>query len=182
LKAVIAKLWGMAITAIPGTAWAMIEAVINTYRLRKERRATAMLPSEVRDELMAISTAAGKLLMRLFELEAAQPVDMMLSFRNELQALRSVELSLKLLADDVVEPGTDQDDCRLISTLVGIAFEFTGKAITRSGKSADILRAHIKLLCNAADPGIDDGTIDKAMQDCIKRHRVDEGPEDQPVH
>jgi hypothetical protein len=115
------------------------EAVINTYRLRKERRATAMLPSEVRQELIASSTAAGKLLKRLFELDATQPVDMVMSFAKEVQALRSVELSLKLLADDVEPETKDQDAYKLVSTLAGIMFEFAGKAMTRSGKSGDII-------------------------------------------
>src|SRR5262249_10874707 len=168
----------MALAAIPGEVWAMIEAVINTYRLRKERRSTAMLPSEVRQELMRISARTGTLLKWLFELKAAQPVDMMLSFPNQLQALGSVELSLMMLADEI-KPGTkDRNAYALVSTLAGIMFEVTGRPITRSHNRTNVSFEYIKLLCNAADLGIGDGTIAHAMQDCIKRHRLREVPEE----
>lgn len=56
----------------------------------------------------------------------------------------------------------------LVGNLDGIREHFTGKKITRSYKD-DASKKYITYVCRIADPGIGDGTVEKAMKDRIKR-------------
>ena len=56
----------------------------------------------------------------------------------------------------------------LVGNLDGIREHFTEKKITRSYKD-DAPKKYITYVCRIADPDIGDGTIEKAMQDRIKR-------------
>jgi hypothetical protein len=56
----------------------------------------------------------------------------------------------------------------LVGNLDGIRGHFTGKKITRSYKD-DASKQYITYVCRIADPDIGDGTIEKAMNDRIKR-------------
>jgi hypothetical protein len=56
----------------------------------------------------------------------------------------------------------------LVGNLDGIREQFTGKKITRSYKD-ELSKEFITYVCRIADPGIGDGTIDKAMKARITR-------------
>jgi hypothetical protein len=153
----------------------MIEAAIRNHRLRKQRRAAAMLPADVHKELMAISAAVWDLQERLRSVEQSQPVDMVLSFTKEKETLRLLEGRVSLLAGDIERGAKDRDAYYLVRVLDGILRECTGKPIMRSRKRTDNSHEYIKAVCRVADPDIGDGTIERAMKDCIKHRpqRVD---------
>jgi hypothetical protein len=147
----------------------MLEAIIGVHRLRKQRRGTAMLPAKLRKKLGGIGAAAWDLQERLRSVEQSQPVDMVLSFTNEKENLRLLEGRLNLLVGDVKRGAKDRDCYYLVRVLDGILREFTGKGISRSSKRTNGTREYVKTVCRIADSDITDGTIDRAMKECIKR-------------
>jgi hypothetical protein len=69
----IARLSGIPTTVADDlfNPWSMIEVGITTYRSRKNRQGTALLPNEVKAKLQAIQEDAGKVWERLLLLAEA---------------------------------------------------------------------------------------------------------------
>jgi hypothetical protein len=164
----IARLSGIPTAA--ADPWSIIEVVITTYRSRKKRQGTALLPNELKAELRAIGDDAGKLWKRLLLLAEAKDF----SF-PEMAALFDLQARCSLYEREIeaanTGPGT-RDVYTLIANLDGIRQQFTGKKIKRSQKNNDTSIPYITYVCGLADPDIGRGSIKNAMKDWIKRRRL----------
>src|SRR5262249_91840 len=162
-------------------AW--MEAIMGMHRARKEGRRASISPAEARKELMAISTIAWDLQERLRSLEQSHllvrhsfsypkshPEVMVLSFTKEKGNLRLLEVRANLVAGDIGRGVKDRDAYFLVQVLDDILRECTGRGISRSNKRTNSTREYVKTVCRIADPDMGDGTIERAMKECIK-HR-----------
>src|SRR5262249_41076619 len=160
-----------------------MEAIIGILRSRKQGRSASISPAEARKELMAISTIAWDLQERLRSLEQSHllvrhsfsypkshPEVMVLSFTKEKGNLRLLEVRANLVAGDIGRGVKDRDAYFLVQVLDDILRECTGRGISRSNKRTNSTREYVKTVCRIADPDMGDGTIERAMKECIK-HR-----------
>jgi hypothetical protein len=178
----IARLSGIPTTVADNlfNPWSVIEVVITTYRSRKNRRGTALLPNEVKAELQAIGDDAGKLWKRLLLLAEAKDF----SF-PEMAALFDLQARCSLYESEIVAAKSGRhtrDVYTLVANLDGIRQEFTGKKIKRSEKNNDTSIAYITYVCRLADPDIGRGSIKNAMKDWITRRGLIERSADPGRH
>jgi hypothetical protein len=178
----IARLSGIPTTVADDlfNPWSMIEVGITTYRSRKNRQGTALLPNEVKAKLQAIQEDAGKVWERLLLL--AQATDF--SF-PEIAPLFDLQKRCWLYESEIEAAKSGRhtrDVCTLVANLDGIREKFTGKKIKLSKKNNDTSIAYITYVCGLADPDIGRGSIKNAMKAWITRRGLlersaDPGPQ-----
>jgi hypothetical protein len=157
-----------------------IETTIGIFRESQATDLGQVTSAEIRKELEALAARAQDLYDRLSKLVEVQDAYTALTGgldgQRRLSQVLDVLLTLpkwllvaKYRGVEAKKRGPKaQNVYWLVGNLDGIREHFTEKKITRSYKD-DAPKKYITYVCRIADPDIGDGTIEKAMQDRIKR-------------